>query len=87
MIFGRRIAFALLVLSSQLLLIALAVVFSIQMIMIAVRGEVTVIEGNLLILYFEIAASLIVVLFAGFVFALQLKRLFEKRKEDNRQPR
>ena len=80
--FGRRFAFAAVVLTSQLLLIALAAVASAQMIMIANHGEVRVVEGNRLLLYVEIAASLLIIMFAAAVFAIQFRRLFEKRKGD-----
>jgi hypothetical protein len=79
---GRRFAFAAVVLTSQLLLIALAVVASVQMTMIARHGEVRVVEGNLMLLYGEIGASVLIVVFAAAVFGLQLKRLFEKRRGD-----
>ncbi len=80
MFFGRRLTFALLVLASQLLLIALAIGWCFQLLMIAKHGQIYSVERNGLVLYTEITAILLIILFAIVVFALQCKRLLEKRK-------
>jgi hypothetical protein len=47
MLFGRRVRFAIVVLASQLLLVALAAVALVQMILIATNGRVSLAEDNL----------------------------------------
>ena len=87
MIFGRRVRFALIILASQLLLIALAVTWVIQMILIAINGSVMFVEYNPAILLFEIILSISICIFAILVFISQWKRLGEKRRNDDRAPR
>lgn len=85
MIFGRRVTFTILVLVSQLLLIAMAIAWCIHMVLIAKYGEIYFIEANSVVLYGEIAATVLITLFAVTVFALQCKRLRERRKGDDRE--
>jgi hypothetical protein len=80
MLFGRRLTFALLVLASQLLLIALAINWCFHLLLIAKYGQVYSVERNGLVLHAEITAILLVILFAIIVFVLQCKRLWEKRQ-------
>ena len=84
MLFGRRVRFALIVMVSQLLLIAMAVAWVIHMVLIAQHGRVYFIEDNPAILYTEIGATVVITVFAIIVFILQLKRLGERRCDDNR---
>ncbi len=78
----RRLKSALAVLSAQMLLIALAIAWLIQMIFIAVNGAVYFIEGNSVILWIEIAVSLLITIFAIYVLIRQIQRLGERRRED-----
>ena len=84
MLFNRRVRFAILVLAAQLLLIALAISWCVHMVLIAKHGEVYFVETSPAILYGEIGATLLIILFAVIVFALQCKRLGEKRRDDDR---
>lgn len=84
MLFGRRVTFAIVVLASQLLLIAMAVGWVIHMVLIAKSGSAYFIEDNPFVMYGEIAATVVIVLFAIFIFVLQCKRLRERRKGDDR---
>ena len=81
---GRRVRFAIAVLAAQLLLIATAIAWCVHMVLIAKYGEVYFVEANTIILYGEIAATALITLFAIIVFALQWKRLGEKRRTDDR---
>lgn len=83
MLFGRRVKFAIVVLASQLLLIAMAIAWVIQMVLIAKSGHVYFIEENPVVLYGEIAATVLITLFAIVVFVIQYKRLRERRKGDD----
>lgn len=85
MLFNRRLRFTLLVLAAQLLLLALAVSWLVHMVLIAKNGEVYFVESNLVVLYGEIAATAVITIFAIIIFALQLKRLGERRREDSRE--
>jgi len=80
----RRLRFAVLVVISQLLLIALATAWLIFMIIIAVEGSVHFVERNPFILWIEVAATILIILFAVGVFVAQLKRLGERRRDDDR---
>lgn len=84
MLFGRRVRFALIILASQLLLTALAVVMLIQMILIALNGVVQFAENNKTILIIEIILTALITLFGILVFVIQLRRLGENRSSDNR---
>ena len=80
---GRRLKFTLLVLASQLRLIALALAWTIHMTLIAANGSVYFIENNQVILWIEIIASVLISLFGTAVFALQVYRLGERRRSDD----
>ena len=87
MLFGRRVRFAIIVLASQLLLIALAVVMLVQMILIAVHGLVQFVENNQAILIIEIVLTSLITFFGIFVSIVQLRRLGENRSSDSRENR
>jgi membrane protein implicated in regulation of membrane protease activity len=74
--------FTILVLASQLLLIALALAWAIHMTLIAANGAVYFVETNSLILWIEIIATVLISLFGVAVFAIQLYRLGERRASD-----
>jgi membrane protein implicated in regulation of membrane protease activity len=78
----RRLRSALAVLSAQMLLIALAIAWLIQMILIAINGSVYFIEGNSAILWSEIVVSLLITIFAIYVLIRQIQRLGERRRGD-----
>jgi uncharacterized BrkB/YihY/UPF0761 family membrane protein len=80
---GRRVKFAIVVLVSQLLLIAMAIAWVIHMVLIAKNGHVYFIEENPIVLYGEIAVTVAITLFAIVVFCLQYTRLQERRKGDD----
>ncbi len=80
----RRLKSAIAVLAAQMLLIALAIAWLIQMTLIAVNGSVFFIEGNSAILWTEISASLLITIFAIYVLVRQIQRLGERRREDRR---
>ena len=82
-IFGRRVRFALVVLASQVLLIALAVTWIAQMIVIALNGSVRFVEYNHAVLWLEIILSTLISLFGLIIFIIQLRRLGESRKNDD----
>ena len=85
MFFGRRVTFAIVVLVSQLLLIAMAIGWTIHMALIAKMGEIYFVEENPIILYGEIAATVLITLFAIVVFVLQCKRLGARRRGDDQE--
>lgn len=84
MLFGRRVRFALIILASQLLLTALAIVMLIQMILVALNGVVQFAENNKTILIIEIVLTTLITFFGIFVFIIQLRRLSENRNSDHR---
>ena len=84
MLSRRRIRFAIVILASQLLLIALAFVMLVQMLLIATNGLVQFVEDNHVILTIEIILTILVTSFGISVFIIQLKRLGEKRNSDYR---
>jgi uncharacterized membrane protein YcjF (UPF0283 family) len=81
-IFGRRLRFTLVVLVSQLLLIALAIAWGIHLILIAQNGGVYSIEANLWVLYGEIAATVLIRLFALAIVCLEFIRMKSRRRSD-----
>jgi membrane protein YdbS with pleckstrin-like domain len=81
----RRLRSTALVLVSQMLLVALAFAWLLQMIIIARDGSAYFIENNKYILYGEIAVSLIIIIFGVFVIITQISRLGERRAEDRRE--
>jgi len=84
MLFGRRLTFTILVLISQLLLLATAITWCIQLFLVAQYGQVYFVEDNTTVLYLEIAATAIISFFSCVVFIFQIKRLGESRKDDTR---
>lgn len=87
MLFGRRVRFTIIVLASQILLVALAIVMLIQMILVAANGLVQFVEGNQAILIIELLLTILITVFGIFVFIVQLKRLGEKRSSDDSERR
>ena len=85
MLFGRRLRFGVVVLAAQLLLLAMAVAWCVQLTLIALRGRICFEETNSLILYGEIAGVVLIAVFALAVFVVQYRRLAEKRASDDRQ--
>jgi membrane protein YdbS with pleckstrin-like domain len=67
------------VLLSQALLAALAISWVIHMALIAANGAVYFVENNAFILWAEIAGSILISLFAIFIFINQVQRLGERR--------
>jgi spore maturation protein SpmA len=65
----------------------MSIAWCVQLTVIAVRGEICFAETNAVILYGEIAATVLVIVFAVVVFVLQYRRLTEKRTSDSRQGR
>jgi hypothetical protein len=80
----RRLRFAVLVLITQMLLIALAISWLVHMLTIAVQGSAYFVENNHFILYAEITASVLITVFAICILALQIRRLGERRDIDRR---
>jgi heme/copper-type cytochrome/quinol oxidase subunit 2 len=72
------------VLAAQLLLLAMAVAWCVQLTLIAVRGQICFEETNAAILYGEIAGVALIAVFAIVVFVMQYRRLAEKRAGDGR---
>ncbi len=81
---ARRVRFALIVLISQLLLVALAVAWAVHMILIAANGSVFFVERNSFVLWLEISLTILISLFGLVVFVMQLRRLGERRNSDER---
>jgi membrane protein YdbS with pleckstrin-like domain len=78
----RRLKFTTLVLVSQMLLIALALTWLIQMYMIAVDHSIYFIENNNVILYTEIFVTLFILIYAIYILISQIRRLGERRGTD-----
>jgi len=78
----RRLKFSSVVLVSQMLLIALAIAWLVHMVVIATYGSVYFIERDPMILWAEISASAIIMIFAIYVLAIQIRRLGERRGTD-----
>ena len=81
-VFGRRLRFTMLVLVSQLLLIALAIAWGIQLILIALKGGVLSVETNPWILYGEIIATVFIIIFAIVVVVFEFRRMMARRQSD-----
>ena len=77
--------FAIVVLVSQLLLIAMAIAWVVHMVIIAVNGAAYFVETNPIILWGEIAATVLITLFAVGVFAIQISRLGERRRNEDKE--
>jgi ABC-type nickel/cobalt efflux system permease component RcnA len=80
----RRLRFSLLVLVSQMLLVALAISWLVHMVIIAVSGSVYFVENNHLILWAEITVSVLITLFAIYILVVQVQRLGERRGAERR---
>ena len=78
----RRLRFSILILISQVLLIALAITWLIHMFLIALHGSLYFIENNPYILWAEISASLLITILAITILVMQLRRLGERRSTD-----
>ena len=63
----------------------MAIAWCIHMVLIARHGEIYFIEPNPVVLYGEIAATVLITLFAVTIFTLQFKRLGEKRRHDDKE--
>lgn len=85
----RRLRFSILVVVSQVLLIALAIFYGVHLIMIAQNGGVFAIEQNAWVLYGEIVATVVICFFAVFVVVMEIRRMGLRRQGevDQRQPR
>jgi ABC-type nickel/cobalt efflux system permease component RcnA len=81
----RRLRLAVLILISQMLLIALAISWLVHMLTIAKQGSAYFVENNHFILYSEITASLLITIFAICMVVIQIRRLGERRTIDRRQ--
>ena len=84
-LFNRRVRFSVIIMASQLLLLAMAIGWLVHMSLIAANGAVYFVEENPLILWAEIIMVSCVTLFASIVFILQYKRLRERRQGERRQ--
>ena len=85
MISGRRVRFGIFILATQVLLIAISIIWCICLVLVAKNGEFVVTISNSAVLYLGIALSVIIAVFATFIFAAQIRRLGEKRRgEDKR---
>jgi membrane protein implicated in regulation of membrane protease activity len=87
MLFGRRLTFGIVILAAQVLLLAMSVAWVVQLALIAVNGHICFEESNSAILYVEIAAVTLIGIFALVVFAIQYRRLGEKRAGEDRRRR
>jgi len=86
---GRRLRFAMVVVVSQILLIAVSFAWLLHMALIAIYGSVSFVEENPAILWGELVATVIIIMFAAYVLVLQILRLRERRRsqtdrDDNR---
>lgn len=80
----RRLRFSVLVLLSQMLLIALSISWLFHMITIAICGSAYFVENNHLILWSETIISIFITLFAIYILIVQIQRLGERRDTDRR---
>jgi len=77
----RRLRFSSVVLISQMLLIALAIAWLVHMV-VTTYGSVYFIERDPVILWAEITASALIMIFAIYILAIQIRRLGERRATD-----
>ncbi len=80
--FSRRLRFSLVILVSQMLLIALAIAWSANLILIAQHGGLYSTEANPWVLYGEIGATVLIILFAFVVIYLEIIRIRSRRRSD-----
>ena len=85
--YGRRIRFILIVLASQFLLLALALGWGIYLFQIARHGGVYSVETNSWLLYVEIFATVLIVIFAVIVIILEFGRMNARRQGDTEKKR
>ena len=78
----RRLRFSTLVMITQMLLIAMAIAWLVQMVTIAIAGSAYFVENNPFILWGEIAVSVLITIFAICILAIQIRRLGERRSTD-----
>ena len=78
----RRLRLAILIIVSQILLIAMAFSWLIHMVVIATEGSVYFVENNPAILWGEISVCILITIFAIFVLITQIRRLGERREND-----
>jgi len=78
----RRLKSTALVLVSQMLLIALAITWLFHMVIIATQHSIYFIENNNVILYSEIIATALIIIYAVYILVTQIKRLGERRRSD-----
>lgn len=79
----RRIRFSLAVIISQTLLIALAVAWGIYLVVISQNGgSIISTETNKVILYGEIIATGLIIVFSIVVIFMEVNRLFARRHDD-----
>jgi ABC-type nickel/cobalt efflux system permease component RcnA len=78
----RRLRFSLLILLSQIMLIALAISWLVHMGIIAISGSAYFVENNPVILWAEITISVLITLFAIYLLVVQIQRLGERRGAD-----
>jgi ABC-type nickel/cobalt efflux system permease component RcnA len=78
----RRLRFSLLVLISQILLVALAISWLVHMVTIAVCGSAYFVENNRLILWSEIALTILITMYALYILIGQIQRLGERRGDE-----
>jgi membrane protein YdbS with pleckstrin-like domain len=83
----RRLRFSLLILVSQILLVALAIAWLVHMSIIAISGSVYFVENNPWILWTEIIISIFITLFAISILVMQIQRLGERRSADRTEDR
>ena len=79
--------FSLLIIVSQMFLIALAISWLIHMLVIASAGSIYFVENNPAILWSEISASVVIMVFAVSILVLQIRRLGERRGDDRNRNR
>ncbi len=87
MFFGRRVRFAVVILASHLFLIALALMWFIQLYVIARDGSVRFVESDPKILVTELVVSGLICIFSIAVFAIQILKLRERRQGDENKGR
>ena len=75
----RRLRFSLIIVISQVLLVALAISWLVHMSIIAVSGSVYFVENNDFILWTEISLTVLITLFGIYILIMQIKRLGERR--------
>jgi membrane protein YdbS with pleckstrin-like domain len=78
----RRLKSTTFILVSQILLIALAFAWLLQMAIIAKEGSAYFIENNNMILYGEISAAFLIIVFGLYILITQMNRLGERRASD-----